>query len=372
MPGSRARFIASAVAMLTVALFSATCAPRKPAERWQAVEVPTQAEFRGIWFTDSLNGWVMGGGYLIEGGIVGRTRDGGRTWEFRSGILPGGDRGYSLSRVQFRDTLRGVALGGTGIVLITDDGGATWRNVRYGRSTGDGLSDLQFLDESNAWAIGPASIVRSVDGGETWGALVYSSSENGYLSGNAIHFIDGSRGWLAGHSGRFMRSDDGGISWTAVPLPLPKGERPILWDVTFVDAMNGWVVGEQGMIFHTTDGGTTWARQETGVPIVRVPRKGEPPRPREPIPELEMPPDRLTVSSVRFLDPHRGWAAGYYADVAESVILGTADGGATWSVERVQPGELLRSIFAIDSTHVWVSGDRARTTPQVILRYVGS
>ena len=39
-------------------------------------------------------------------------------------------------------------------------------------------------------------------------------------------------------------------------------------------------------------------------------------------------------------------------------------------VEHVQPGELLRSLFVLDARHVWAVGDRARTRPQVILRYV--
>jgi photosystem II stability/assembly factor-like uncharacterized protein len=59
-----------------------SCATKKPAEPWQAVAIPTDANFGGLWFTDSLNGWITGGGYRVEGGIVGRTRDGGRTWQF--------------------------------------------------------------------------------------------------------------------------------------------------------------------------------------------------------------------------------------------------------------------------------------------------
>jgi photosystem II stability/assembly factor-like uncharacterized protein len=77
----------------------------------------------------------------------------------------------------------------------------------------------------------------------------------------------------------------------------------------------------------------------------------------------------LTLSAVRFADSQRGQAVGYYSDVAESVVLGTRDGGASWHVERVQPGERLRSLAVVDSSHAWAAGDRARTTPQVVLRY---
>jgi photosystem II stability/assembly factor-like uncharacterized protein len=360
-------------ALVAAAAFvlAASCSRPALTELWQAVEVPTDAEFQGIWFTDAQNGWVTGGGYMIDGGIVGRTRDGGRSWNFRSGVLAGGGTSFDINRVQFQDSLRGCAVCYAGIVLITNDGGENWRPVRYGRSPGDALFDVQFLDARTGWAAGPGSIVQTNDGGESWRPCLYNASENGYITPFAIHFVDRSRGWLVSHGGRLMRSDDGGVTWTRIVLPLRGGEHPTLRDVTFTDEMHGWVVGELGSIFHTVDGGATWARQESGVPIVRVIPKGEPPRPREPIPDLDMGPDRLALSTVAFADTSRGWALGYYSDVAESVVLGTTDGGATWRVERTQPGELLRALYVLDRDHAWAAGDRARTASQVILRYVG-
>jgi photosystem II stability/assembly factor-like uncharacterized protein len=353
---------------IALAILAPACARQSTPGPWEATTVPTDASFSGMWFTDSLHGWVTGGGYAIDGGIVGRTTDGGRSWRFQTGVLYGGGTRFSLGRVQFLDSLRGVSVGYGGIVLVTADGGESWRPVRYGRSAGDGLFDVQFIDKRNGWAIGPASIVRTEDGGETWRRLVYSTSENGYLSGNAIHFVDLWNGWMVGHGGTLMRSSDGGATWTRVPLPLREEERPDLWDVTFSDASHGWVAGDLGSLFHTSDGGMTWTRQENGVPVVRVIPQGEPPRPREPVPELETEPDRLSISAVQFADSARGYAVGYYADVGESVVLATSDGGASWRVERVQPGEMLRSLFLLDAQHAWAAGDRARTAPQVVLR----
>ena len=351
-----------------LALWALGCAPRQPALRWEAVTIPTDATFDGVCFTDSLNGWIAGGGYLIDGGIVGRTRDGGRTWRFQSGVMPGGGTSFALSSIQFRDTLRGCAVGSAGIVLVTADGGESWREVRRGRSPGDGLGDLDFVDESHGWAIGSASLMHTEDGGETWTPLIYGSSENGYFSGNAIHFTNQKRGWLVSHGGTLMHTEDGGVTWTRALLPLAPNEHPTLWDVTFTDDAHGWVVGERGVIFHTEDHGVTWARQENGVPIVRPLRRGERPR-HDVLPELEVEPERLTVAAVRFVDSQHGQAVGYYSDVAESVVLGTRDGGNTWQVERIQPGELLRSLAVLDGSHAWAAGDRARTTPQVVLRY---
>ena len=356
----------ASIALLALVMSSA-CALRHSRDPWSAVQVPTDVDFNGIWFADSLNGWITGGGRLVEGGIVGRTRDGGLTWKFESGILPYGGTSSSLGGVQFADTLHGCAFGSGGTILVTDDGGSTWRKVFDGR--GD-FFDLQLLDARLGWVCGPSSIAGTWDGGETWSTLIVNRSENGYISPDAIDFTDLRHGWLACHSGELMRSEDGGRNWTPVALPRGSGNPPTLWDVTFSGASDGWAVGEAGSIFHTRDGGAIWRKQEQGVPIVRVIPRGEPPRPREVLPELETPPDRLAVMAVRFADPGHGWAVGYYNDVGESVVLATSDGGETWETEHREPGEYLRAVFVLDARHAWAVGRRSRTAPQVVLRYV--
>lgn len=359
---------AIAIAATAVCLLLPACSRRPTHARWQPVAVPTDAVFSGLWFADPLNGWVTGGGWAIEGGIVGRTRDGGDTWRFSSGILPRGTGTSGLACVQFADTLRGRVTASYGQILATVDGGANWHATQGAGVDGGMLHDIEFLDDRNGWAAG-TRILRSEDGGETWETLVRGSAENGYLNANAIHFVDLLRGWLVSHGGTLMRTDDGGREWAPVPLPLDEGERPIFRDITFTDPDHGWVVGEQGVIFHTADGGGAWERQVNGVPIVRVIPPNEPRRPREIVPELETEPDRLSVNAIRFADAGFGWAVGSYADVAESVVLHTADGGASWQIEHVQPGEMLRALFVLDRQHAWAAGDRARTQTQVILRY---
>ena len=342
------------------------CAPRTE-NAWKAVEIPTDADFTGLWFADSSNGWLAGGGWAIDGAIVGSTRDGGRTWTFDSGVIAGGARGESFGHVHFFDTRRGCATASGGRIFVTGDGGSSWRPVRS--ASGGSVFDLEFLDDGmTGWAAG-TDLVRTDDGGETWRFVNRSTGDTGYELANAIHFVDASRGWLVSHGGSLRRTDDGGHHWVPVTLPLPEGKRPILRDLTFVDAMNGWIAGEEGVLFHTADGGTTWERQERGVPIVRLLPDGKPARPqRDVLPELEVEPDRLALTAIAFADASHGWAVGSYADAAQSVVLGTSDGGATWRVEHTQSGEMLRSLFVLDAGHVWAAGDRARTQPQVVLR----
>ncbi|HEY6195875.1 MAG TPA: YCF48-related protein [Candidatus Eisenbacteria bacterium] len=332
----------------------------------------TDARFSGIWFTDSLNGWIAGGAREVAGGMLGRTRDGGRTWRIESGIVPGTAAGLGLNGIVFRDTARGCVVTSDGSIHSSSDGGRSWRATRTGRSPGDGLAHLQLLGELDGWAIGPASIVGTRDGGETWTVRARNTLETGYLSGNAVAFTDDSHGWLVRHAGVLMRTYDGGTTWTRVGLTLPPGAAPTLWDVTFVNADQGWLVGDEGTIFHTSNGGESWQRQIEGVPVERVLARGERPRPPDIVPGLDGGPSRLSLTAVRFADPERGFALGSYADAGESVVLGTRNGGETWRTEHVAPGQHLHALFVLDRMHAWAVGDRVRERPQVLVRYRGT
>jgi len=275
------------------------CARHAPRQLWEATAIPTDAQFDGMWFTDSLNGWITGGGYAIDGGIVGRTRDGGRTWSFQSGVLSGGGTRFSMGGVQFLDSLRGVSVGYGGIVLVTSDGGANWRPVRYGRSGGDGLSDVQFIDSRNGWAVGSASVVRTHDGGETWSLLVTNNAENGYLSGNAIHFVDLWNGWMVGHSGILYRSSDGGATWTTERTGV--ATRVLSGDCPTAEVC--WLAGDAGQVFVRASDGT-WADR--------------------PIADAH-------VGVVAIKSSSRGAAT---ATLADGRRFSTTDGGRTWTLAQ--------------------------------------
>src|SRR5206468_6703741 len=117
------------IAVLALALLAPACARPRPApSAWEVIPLGTDAEVEDLWFADSLNGWLVGGGYQIDGGLLGRTRDGGRTWTFSSGLAsaePGVSR-FNLLAVRFLDASRGVIAGDGGKVFASDDGGEHW------------------------------------------------------------------------------------------------------------------------------------------------------------------------------------------------------------------------------------------------------
>jgi len=341
---------------------------RKASLAWQTVPLTTDADFNGIWFADDRHGWVVGGGYDIEGGIVGRTRDGGQTWEYASGLISGwrGARHTGFTAVQFFDSLSGCTVASGGQIFLTSDGGANWRLVRHGG--GEALSDLHFIDRYRGWAVGGAGVLSTVDGGESWHWAVRSLSENGYLGGTAIHFIDSGTGWMADQR-EVWKTLDGGETWAAAPLPLAPGENPHLYDLDFPDPQHGWVVGEDATILATADGGSTWVRQANGIPKPK-------PRPLHIVHrvgavdtfDIEGPVPGLLLTAVRFLDATHGWTVGFFPTEGRSLILSTEDGGATWHEEGQAPGEELRALFMTREGRGWTLGDRVREGSQSLLR----
>lgn len=364
---SRARSAALAIALVLVAGCSRD---RRTAAAWQAHELGTDAAFEDVYFADSLNGWISGGSYFIAGGIVGRTRDGGRTWRFTSDIAGVGTAGrwFLLNSIQFTDTLIGLVAGDGGRILKTDDGGAHWRLVRKGHGSSGIITDLDMLDRMNGWAVGPGGVARTRDGGETWEQLTPGAGEAEPTWSRAVALLDDHRAIKVGQHGDIEATFDGGMRWEVVPSPLEADEKPYLFDVCFPDGRHGWIVGENGTILHSRDGGASWTQQFTGLPDAK-----ERPRPPGSVPGppgiegVEGPLSGLFLSRVFFLDERRGWTVGYWTDQGRSVVLRTVDGGDTWAIEAEAMGEELRGLTVHPDGRGWAVGDRSREGAQTLL-----
>jgi len=168
-----------------------------------------------------------------------------------------------------------------GGLLLTDDGGGSWRDVT---TTTEGVGPIlavEFLDSQQGWlARLPAQlelspeieILRTADGGLSWESSSLSLAGGAYDSpiANAhLEFSDAQNGFLAlklqsGGSfslGRLFATSDGGQTWEERLLPL--GEP-----VAFLDAERGWTAGGPAgdQLFHTLDGGRTWQPQHIPLP----------------------------------------------------------------------------------------------------------
>lgn len=317
---------------------------RGPDPPWRSYETSTDAQFRDMYFLDAGRGWLVGGGFGIEGGILGETVDGGRTWRFRTGIVPNPrSRLFHLNAIHFWDDRRGVIAADGGRLLRTVDGGAHWHGQIGG--AGRSLSDVFVLDGRLAWAVGESWVLQTLDAGETWQRVNGQGEASDDFRALSVHFLDADEGVLVGHHGAIRRSADGGVSWPPADVPETLGGARLA-SVTFADATHGWIVGENGMLLASDDAGHSWSQRK---------RLGT-----------------ADLGAVAFVDRWNGWIVGYDSSSGVSTVWRTRDAGAQWDREASIEGEALRGLFFIDADRGFAFGGRERRHPQRLLRYAPS
>ncbi len=115
------------------------------------------------------------------------------------------------------------------------------------------LYDVSAPDSTNAYAVGDSgTILKTTDGGTNWTKL--TAPTNQHLRGVAA--LDANHVVVVGSGGAIKRSSDGGNNWTSDTT----GSSAYLKDVAMVDWNNGWAVGANGTVLHTNDG-ATWNQQ---------------------------------------------------------------------------------------------------------------
>lgn len=137
-----------------------------------------------------------------------------------------------------------VVVGESGIILLSDDNGATWRQVNAPTSVT--LTNVHFVSGNVGWVVGHGAVIlHTRDGGETWVRQ---------LDGRQAAQLD-----VDAARARVAAGDPAGNKALAdAERQLKDGPDKPLLDVYFSDEKNGLVVGAYGLIFATDDGGKTW------------------------------------------------------------------------------------------------------------------
>lgn len=139
-----------------------------------------------------------------------------------------------------------VAVGERGFIVVSEDNGGSWRQVRSPVSMT--LVKVRFLDDLEGWAVGHAGVVlHSRDGGLNWDKQL-----DGVLAAN----IELQEAKQVAEAARDAEKAQERLA-QAQQLVDDGPDKPFL-DLLFVDARNGIVVGAYGLAFVTHDGGLTW------------------------------------------------------------------------------------------------------------------
>ncbi len=216
---------------------------------WTQVAIPQElGAIKTVWFADEQHGWL---GPFAGNPVLGRTDDGGQTWQVvdlrpaLEGQLDNPNQWRHLGFFAF-DMDHLIVAGEKGLVLRSEDGGATWQAVR-----GPDMSPraLSFLDRDHGWMVGAGgAVARTTDGGRTWQAC--SSGVANDLT--AVAFTSPTEGWATGMgiykgaahytvAGCLLHTTDGGLTWKNTGV-----SGSSLRALFFLDAKHGWAVGGAG------------------------------------------------------------------------------------------------------------------------------
>jgi photosystem II stability/assembly factor-like uncharacterized protein len=165
---------------------------------------------------------------------------------------------------------RVVAVGERGVILLSDDGGRSWRQARHVPAAGT-LTGVSFADTRHGWAVGHWGLVlHTQDGGETWRIQHQDLEQDQPLL--AVHFADTRRGVAVGLWSRVLVTQDGGASWEPMALKRMLAEAAAdakAMDVNLYSLFPGrggavYATAEQGLVLRSMDMGRHWEVLPTG------------------------------------------------------------------------------------------------------------
>lgn len=178
----------------------------------------------------------------------------------------------NLSSLSFVDSLTGWAVGDSGTILKTTNGGEGWivqnSNVVYP------ILHVFTVNENYGWALAHnyefdstmtfgTTMLRTVDGGSQWSSQLY---QNEFFT--SVFFFDSLVGIMGGVFGSIVWTTDGGESWTPAEVDTSWFSRYPILGIRFYSRLYGYAVGGAmdivGVIWKTTDGGLHWESMAVG------------------------------------------------------------------------------------------------------------
>ena len=234
---------------------------------------------RGLSVVDKNVIWVCG-----SNGYVGRTTDGGVTWDFQ--------QLYAYDKAELRDikafdenTAYVLSCTGPGVILKTTDGGKSWMDVYRPLNPDAFLDGFDFWDDKTGICYGDplnghfiiATTTDGINFTETdtasiphvdKGTAAFAASGTGIqcMKKGTAFFVTG------GEQSLLFLTQDYGKTWHFYETPMQKGYQSSgIYSVLFKDEKNGYIIGGDytqdksvtDNFYYTANGGKSWKKSLT-------------------------------------------------------------------------------------------------------------
>lgn len=239
---------------------------RDEGKSWLSRETGTKEHLFDVEMTSSGKIWAVG-----NFGTIIHSPDGGDTWKKQEydATLPrddvsgesigtistaeeensGAEQEARLNGVAFYNDRKGWVVGEFGMVLYTEDGGASWK--RQVSASGKLLFGVEVVGEDHLVAVGSeGTFMETRDAGRTW-LKVETGVDNhilGICTVGEMTYLVGTQGLvlIRDPSGGFKKLKVGFYTWYNA--------------VRFIDPNLGFIVGGRGYMLKSVDRGLSWKR----------------------------------------------------------------------------------------------------------------
>ena len=224
---------------------------------WTQGEVPVSLTLTGVHFPTPTHGWAVG-----HSGVILHSSDGGANWVLQMDgnkaarlAIAGLEEKIEVmeARVEEADDDERDEL-----EFLLDDLQFSLSNMEADQDVGpvNPMLDVWFENDQRGFVIGAyGMLLLTEDGGETWSDQAHTLDNPERFHLNQIAQIGGGALVIVGEAGMIHVSTDMGDSWMAVESPYSGS----LFGVTGTGNVNEIVVfGLRGNIFQSTDLGRNW------------------------------------------------------------------------------------------------------------------
>ncbi|VVQ29114.1 Ycf48-like protein [Pseudomonas fluorescens] len=216
-------------------------------QHWQQAAVPTSADLTAVSFPTTTQGWAVG-----NDGVVLHSNDAGATWRKQ---LDGREIGALL--VKHYQALARAEPGNEQWPLLVAEGE---RLVAQGADKP--LLDVWFANDRLGYVVGVFNLIlRTEDGGQSWTPFQDRTDNPQGFHLNAIAST-GDALYIAGEQGLLLKWDDTRQRFAAVQTPYQGSFFGVLGKPG-----EALVYGLRGNVLRSTDGGLSWTPQKSGLHV---------------------------------------------------------------------------------------------------------